>query len=212
MQPAKTPAEKITVADYLRMEWEADERHVYIDGEIFAMAGESDFHADISANLVGELHAQLKGKRCRVRTKDTKVRSGPAGPRPLRDTAGMYSYPDVVIVCGEPEYFDDRRSVVTNPTVIIEVLSPSTAESDRGDKFERYERWNPTLTDYILVRQDRPLVEHYTRQPDGKWLLARAPGMDSSVDIPSIGCVLKSADVYDRIAFPAPDPDDQPPG
>lgn len=210
MQPATKPVEKITVADYLRMEAESEERHVYIDGEVFAMAGESGLHADISANLVIAIGGQLKGKPCRARTKDTKVSSGPAGPRPLRDTAGMYSYPDVVIVCGEPEYFDDRRTVVTNPTAIVEVLSPSTAEFDRGDKFDKYERWNPTLTDYILVRQDRPLVEHFTRQPDGKWLLARTAGLAATVDIPSIGVALRLTDVYDRVTFPEP-PDEAAP-
>jgi Uma2 family endonuclease len=204
--------ERMTVADYLRMEAESEERHVYLDGEVFAMAGESEFHADISANLVGLIHAQLKGRSCRVRTKDTKVRSGPVGPRPLRDTAGMYSYPDAVVVCGEPEYDDDHRTVIRNPAVIVEVLSPTTEAFDRGRKFDRYQMWNPTLTDYLLVSQDEPRIEHYTRQPDGSWRYTSTPGLDAAVTVSSIGVILRLADVFDRVTFPAPETDDHPPG
>jgi Uma2 family endonuclease len=198
-------ADRTTVAEYLRLEAEAAERHEYFDGVVVAMAGESEFHADISANLVAVVVGQLRGSPCRGRTKDTKVRSGPAGPRPLRDAAGMFSYPDLVVICGEPEYFDDRRTVVTNPKVIFEVLSPSTEATDRGEKFGRYERWNPTLSDYLLVSQDQPQVEHFTRQPDGKWLYARTTGLDAAVAVPSIGCSVKLTDIYDRVAFPDPD-------
>jgi Uma2 family endonuclease len=123
------------VDQYLEMERASEERHFYLDGEIYAMAGESGAHGDISANLVISLGTQLKGKPCRARTKDTKVRSGP-NPTAGRNTDGLYSYPDVVVICGEPHYHDEHE--VTNPTAIVEVLSPEMEAFDRGEKFTRY--------------------------------------------------------------------------
>ncbi|MGL6096961.1 MAG: Uma2 family endonuclease, partial [Fimbriiglobus sp.] len=161
-------------------------------------------------NLAVVFGAQLKGTPCRGRTKDTKVRSGKLGPWNPRATAGMYSYPDLVIVCGEPEFLDDFTDVLINPTVIVEVLSPSTESFDRGEKFSRYGDWNPTLTDYLLVSQDKPRVEHFTRQPAGKWLLERTDGLSATVSIPSIGVLLGLADVYERVTFPAPELDPVP--
>jgi Uma2 family endonuclease len=190
-----------TVDEYLTLERAAAERHEYLDGQIFAMAGESDAHGDITVNLVITLGSQLKGRPCRVRTKDTKVRSGAAAP--VRPSAGgLYSYPDVAVVCGEPEYHDAYTDVLLNPTAIVEVLSRSTEAFDRGEKFTRYQIWNPTLTDYLLASQDRPQIEHYTRQADGGWSYHRYTGLETTIAIPSIGCTLKLADVYDRITFP----------
>jgi Uma2 family endonuclease len=157
-----------TVDEYLDMERAAEERHLFLDGQIYAMAGESGEHGDISANLVGTLVFQLKGKPCRGRTKDTKARSGPT-PLSPRSTSGMFSYPDIVVVCGEPEYHDAHRDIILNPTVIVEILSPSTEAFDRGEKFSRYKTWNPTLKDYLLVSQVEPRIEHYCRQGDDSW-------------------------------------------
>jgi Uma2 family endonuclease len=190
-----------TVDEYLARERAATERHVYLDGEIHAMAGESLAHGDITVNLVITLGSQLKGKPCRALTKDTKVRSGPT-PLPGRGTEGFFSYPDIVVVCGEPEYHDAHRDVILNPTVILEVLSPTTEAFDRGEKFTRFQTWNPTLSDYLLVLQDRPQIEHYRHQPDGSWSYHRHAGLDALVAIESIQCTLKLADVYDRIVFP----------
>jgi Uma2 family endonuclease len=172
-----------------------------LDGQIYAMAGESGEHADISANLVGIFVSQLKGTPCRARTKDTKVRSGPA-PTSGRNTSGMYSYPDVVVVCGEPEYHDENTDVIVNPAVIVEVLSPTTEAFDRGEKCERYQTWNPTLTDYLLVAQDRPQIEHFLRNASGGWTFERYSGLETTVAISSIGCNLRLTDVYDRVIFP----------
>jgi Uma2 family endonuclease len=208
MQPTQTPVVRMTVEEYLEMERTSEVRHNYVDGYVFpvhgpvAMAGESLSHGRVSSNVHGLFFVQLLGKPCEPFTKDTKVRSGPLGPRNPRATAGMFSYPDVVVVCGKPEFQDDRSEVILNPKVIVEVLSPSTEEFDRVDKFERYERWNSTLTDYLLVRQNRPLVEHYTRQTDGTWVLRRTAELDAVVNIPSVGVSLRLADVYDRVEFP----------
>ena len=192
----------LTVDEYLAMERAAEERHQYLDGHVFAMAGESDEHGDISMNVGGLFHAHLRGKRCRPRGSNTKIRSGPAGPVSRKLTKGMFSYPDVVVICGEPEYHDEFRDVVLNPTTIVEVLSPSTEAFDRGQKFQRYRDWNPTLTDYLLVHQDRPEIEHFHRLPDGAWKYRVHKGLKAQVKLVSIRYTLKLAEVYERVSFP----------
>jgi Uma2 family endonuclease len=189
-----------SIDEYLTGERAAEERHEYIDGQVYAMAGESGAHADISTNLVGTLHGQLTGKPCRVRSKDTKVYSGPV-PEGHR-TKGMFSYPDLVVLCGEPRYHDAQRDIVLNPSVIIEVLSPSTEAFDRGEKFLRYQRWNSTLTDYLLVWQSAPIIEHYIRRADGSWSYYVFEGLEQRLTIPSLECSVGLAEVYDRVAFP----------
>jgi Uma2 family endonuclease len=174
-----------TLEQYLNIEREADERSEFIDGEIYAMAGESSNHGDISMNLATSLGIQLRGTNCRGRVKDTKVRSGSLKEQFGR---GMISYPDLVVICDEPEYHDKHNDIVLNPTVIVEVLSESTAEFDRGTKFMRYRSFNPTLTDYILVSQDEAHVEHYIRQEGGDWVLREYYGTDKSFRIDSINC------------------------
>jgi Uma2 family endonuclease len=187
-----------TIEQYLVHEREADERSEFIDGEIYAMAGESGAHGDISMNLATALGSQLRGTDCRGRIKDTKVRSGA-----LKEHfgKGMISYPDLVVICGKPEYHDKHQDIILNPAVIIEVLSDSTAEFDRGVKFMRYRNFNPTLSDYLLVWQDEPHVEHYTKQAGSDWLLREYDGLDKSFRIDSINCSLNMADVYDRIEY-----------
>jgi Uma2 family endonuclease len=198
-QPQAPP--RFTAAEYLEQERAAEARHEFLDGEVYAMAGESPQHADISANLVGELIAQLKGKPCRVRTKDTKVRSGPL-PFSPRKQKGLFSYPDAVVICGTPEYLDAYQDVVTNPTVIFELLSPSTAFHDRHLKFQKYDKWSPTLSDYVLIWQDIPFVEHYQRQEDGSWLYRNYEGLEQLVPLENISCTLDLAALYDRVEFP----------
>jgi Uma2 family endonuclease len=191
-----------TVDQYLATERASEVRHYYLDGEILAMAGESQAHADISVNIVGSLFNQLRGTPCRVRTKDTKVRSGPilsAG----ESARGLFSYPDVLVICGEPEFRDALKDVILNPKVILEVLSETTEAFDRGEKFTRLQTWNPSLTDYVLVSQDRPQIEHFTRQADGTWSYRLITGLEASLAIASIKCTLKLAEVYERVAFPA---------
>jgi Uma2 family endonuclease len=190
-----------TVEEYLALERVSEERYEYLDGQIYAMAGESGGHADICTNLVGELRSQLRGGPCRARSKDTKVRSGP-DPKLRRTTKGLFSYPDIVVICGEPQYHDEHRDGILNPTVIIEVLSESTEAFDRGEKFLRYQLWNPTLTDYLLVSQSSPIIEHYVRQPEGGWLYYIYQGLEQRLSIKSIGCPLWLAEVYDRVVFP----------
>lgn len=189
-----------TVQEYLDIDRSEDERYEFLDGEIYAMAGESGEHGDICVNFTIALGVQLINTSCRLRIKDTKVRSGmfPV-KRPL--VKGMISYPDLVVICGEPEYHDEFRDVVLNPSVIIEVLSDSTEQFDRSEKFHRYQLWNPTLTDYILVSQDKPLIEHYIRQLDGSWKYLFYKELDKEFVIESINSRLKLAEIFYRIEF-----------
>jgi Uma2 family endonuclease len=195
-----TKSSSFAIDEYLKIERSSEDRHYFLDGEIYAMAGESPAHGDITTNIVISLGSQLKSKQCRVRSKDTKVRSGPLLSSG-ETTRGLFSYPDVLVICGEPEYHDAAKDVVLNPQVIIEVLSPSTEAFDRGEKFNRMQTWNPTLTDYLLVSQDRPQLEHFIRQADGQWKYSRTTGLDATVVLASIQCTLKLVDVYDRIVF-----------
>jgi Uma2 family endonuclease len=192
---------RYTVEEYLALERQSEERHEYIDGQIYAMAGESNEHADISVNLVVELGSQLKGTPCRVWTKDSKVLSGPAF-RSYKSIKGLFSYPDIVVVCGEPRFLDDHRDVLLNPTVIIEVLSPSTESFDRGEKFRRYRTHLASLTDYVQVSQALPLIEHFRRQSNDEWVLSTVSEMTGSLHLGSINCTLRMSEVYDRVSFP----------
>lgn len=200
MTAPKTKRSYYSVEEYLAIERATDERHVYLDGEIYAMAGESPAHGDICINSAMLLALHLKGTPCRVWSKDCKVRSGPA-PDTGRTTKGFYSYPDLVVVCGTPEWHDERRDVLLNPKVIIEVLSDSTESFDTNEKLRRYQLWNPTLTDYLLVAQTAPVIYHYTRQADGGWSYYTYQGLHERFEIKAIGCALSLQDVYDRISF-----------
>ena len=190
-----------TVEEYLKMERAAFERSEYINGEIFAMAGESENHADISVNIIREISLQLRQTNCKIRAKDTKVRSGNFEQKLPQSMKGMFSYPDMVIICGEIEYHDEYKDIILNPTVIIEVLSESTELFDRNTKFIRYSKFNPTLTDYILISQDKPMVEHFIRQDDESWKIYTYFGLAEAVTIEPVKCRLKLSDVYDRVEF-----------
>src|SRR5712691_6821209 len=208
LAPTRQPY-RFTVEEYLAFERASDERHEYLDGVIYAMAGsaspqamagESEDHGTICTNLGGVLFAQLRGTPCRAFTKDLKVRCGPYRPHTRE---GLYAYPDLVVVCGPSQYHDQARDVLLNPTVIVEVLSPSTAAFDRGEKFRRYRAWLPMLTDYVLVAQDCPLMDHYHRQEDGTWALRALEGLEAHLHLPSIAGTVPLAEVYERIVFPA---------
>jgi Uma2 family endonuclease len=190
-----------TTDEYLALERTAEERHEYLDGCVYAMAGESPDHGRICTNLTRRLAEQLDGSDCEVFSKDTKVRCGPT-PRPGQSMQGLFAYPDLVVVCGALQFHDQVQDVVINPRLIVEVLSPSTEAFDRGEKFRRYRRWLPTLTDYVLVAQDRPVIEHYERQDEDDWLLHTREGLDARLALGSIACTIPLRQIYERIAFP----------
>ena len=181
----------ITAADYLALERQAETKSEYLNGRIYAMAGASRNHNRITFNLARRIGNQLGGRRCEGYANDMRVKVNPTG---------LYTYPDVVVVCGEPRFEDQHVDTLLNPTVIIEVLSDSTESYDRGEKFAHY-RALPSLSDYLLVAQDQPRIEHYQRQPDGRWLYSATDGLDAQVEITTIGCVLPLAEVYERVAF-----------
>ena len=134
--------------------------------------------------------------------KDMIVRSGPL-PRRRYSQKGLYSYPDLVVVCGEMQFLDENRDVIINPKVIVEVASPSTEAFDYGEKFLRYRTFNPSLTGYLIVAQDRPSIEHFALREDGLWKIADSVvELSGSVHIDSIDCTLRLAEVYDRVEFP----------
>jgi len=202
---------RYTEDQYLSMERESEERHEYLDGQIYAMAGESPEHGAICTNLTVDIGLQLRGTPCQAFSKDMKVRSGPL-PRRRYSQKGLYSYPDLVIVCGEVQFLDKNRDVLINPKVIIEVSSPTTEAFDHSEKFRRYRTFNPSLTDYLIVAQNRPSVEHFSRQENGLWVIAASVvELSESVHIASVNCALRLVEVYDRVEFPEQEeePDDE---
>ena len=191
-----------TEEEYLARERAAEERSEYLDGVIYTMAGESPNHGRVSVNLVLELGTQLRNKPCDVFTKDMKIRSGPL-PQRRFSTKGLFSYPDLVVVCGKLQVLDEHQDVIINPTVIVEVLSESTQHFDRVAKFQRYQKHLPTLRDYVLVSQTEPLIEHYHRDDDSAvWQYVSVSGLKGVLQLLSIKCRLRLADVYRRVSFP----------
>lgn len=187
------PAEQfITAADYLALERQAETKSEYWNGGIYAMSGASLRHNRIVAGLATTLGAQLRRKPCEPFFGDMRVKVSPTG---------LYTYPDVVVVCGEPQLEDQHFDTLLNPKVIIEVLSESTEQYDRGDKFAHYQTLD-SLTDYLLVAQNQPFIEHFQRQADGSWRYSSVQGLEAEMNIATIGCVLPLAEVYERVAFP----------
>ena len=182
----------LSVGEYLAIERQSEIRHEFLDGHVYAMAGESIAHSTICFNLAVTIGAQLKGRSCRGFSPNMKVRAG---------ERGLYAYPDLMVACGEPAFQDERGDVLLNPTVIFEVLSRSTEAYDRGEKFERYRDHIETLRDYVFVSQDRPRIEHRRREPDGTWTITELDGPAETLSLPSIDCRVPLADVYSRIAF-----------
>jgi Uma2 family endonuclease len=183
----------ISPEEYLVLERQAETKSEYFAGEVFALAGATRTHNLIVRNISRRLDPQRKGQACEVYTNDMRVEVGPTG---------LYTYPDVVVVCGQPQFKDANEDTLLNPTVIMEVLSNSTAAYDRGDKFEHYSTL-PSLTDYLLIAQDRAAVEQRVRTERG-WQLSFHYGLDAVVPLLAIGCELRLSDVYDGIQFTDP--------
>lgn len=183
------PQRRWTPEEYLAYERESDSRHEFFEGEIFAMSGASRAHNLICTNIVGTLHPQLKGKGCEKYAGDLRVRI-PA--------TGLYTYPDVTVVCDEPQFEDDTCDTLLNPTLIIEVLSPTTQDYDRGRKFAHYRRIS-SLQIYLLVEQEKAHVEMFTRQREGRWELWETGDLHSELELSAICARLSLADIYDDV-------------
>ncbi len=188
------PQPRLTPQQYLARERQAETKSEYLRGEMFAMAGASREHNLIAGNVNRELGSQLRERECEVYQSDMRVKVSPTG---------LYTYPDVTVVCGEPEFEDAEVDTLLNPKVLVEVLSPSTADYDRGGKFTHYRRL-PSLQEYVLISQDRPLVEHYVRQGKDEWLLTEQSSLQDPLILPSIQCQLPLSEIYRKVQF-APD-------
>jgi Uma2 family endonuclease len=184
-----TAGTRVTAEEYLRLERFAESRSEYFDGEILPMPGVTREHNLINGNLVFELKQQLSGRPCEVYFCEMRVKI-PA--------TRSYAYPDVVVVCAEPAFEDRHGDTLLNPQLIIEVLSESTERHDRGLKLRHY-RAIETLQEYVLISQTDYRVERYARQPSGEW--AYSDKIAGALDLPSIGCSLSIAPIYDRV-FP----------
>ena len=180
---------KLTPEEYLALERTAECKSEYFAGEIFAMAGASERHVSIVANTMYLLVGQLKGRTCKAYANDMRLKVSPTG---------LYTYPDIIVVCGAPMFADDQKDTLLNPTVLIEVLSESTEAYDRGKKFDHY-RTLASVSDYLLISQDQRKIEHFVRQSDHRWLFSAHVDLEDVVEIASIACTLPVRDVYDKV-------------
>lgn len=185
------PKTLLTEEQYLEIERKAEYKSEYFAGEMFAMAGAKEAHNLLVTNLVRELSQQLRERPCRVYSNDMRVRI---------PSSGLYTYPDVIAVCGEPNFRDEQRDTLLNPNLVVEVLSPSTEAYDRGRKFEHY-RSIGSVSEYLLVSSDRIHVDLYTRQADGRFLLTSACGLEETLELESAGCWVTLSALYEKVEF-----------
>jgi len=187
------PEEYLSLEDYYRLEETSEVKHEYYHGVAYALTGASAAHNLILANVIGVLHAQLRGKPCRVVPSDLRLKV---------EATGLYTFPDAQVICGPFDFADGRNDTITNPTVLIEVLSPSTEEYDRGKKLLHYHTI-ASLQEVLLLAQDRIHVEHYSRQEADLWQLRYDTGLAQTITLKSIDCLLPLAAIYEEITFQA---------
>lgn len=189
------PDRRYTEAEYLAMEDAAEYKSEYVNGRIYAMSGGSDSHNQIVFNLTREVANQIRGRPCRGFNESTRVRV---------TATGGYFYPDLSALCGRPEWYGEGAiKMLVNPSAVVEVLSPTTASFDLGDKFGHYRRI-PALREYLLLAQDRVHAELRVRVGD-VWTLQYFAGLDDVVELPSVGCALRLRDLYEGVEFSADD-------
>jgi Uma2 family endonuclease len=186
---SSVPKTLLTPEQYLHRDREADFKSEFYRGEMFAMAGASAKHNLIVLNCGAVLREQLKQRPCLVYSSDLRVQV---------QATGLFTYPDLSIVCDDPQFEYDQGDVLVNPNVIVEVLSESTEAYDRGKKFEHY-RQIPSLNHYVLISQDRHSIEVFTRTGEGEWTLRAEQSPDASVELAAIECSLPLAEVYDKV-------------
>ncbi|WP_437777816.1 Uma2 family endonuclease [Sorangium sp. So ce1097] len=178
----------LSPAEYLAFERASEQKHEYANGELFAMSGCSREHSLLAGNIQRELGNALLDRACEVHTSDMRVKIA---------STGRYVYPDASVVCGEPAFEDAEVDTLLNPSVIVEVLSETSEAYDRGDKFAQY-RSVPWVMEYVLVAQKEVRIEHFQRQPDGRWLLAIL-GPGTQLELESIGVVIDVDRVYRKV-------------
>lgn len=179
----------ITPDEYLEMERAALQKSEYYAGEVFLMAGATPNHNRIAANIGAELNIALRGHTCEAFNSDQRL---------YIKKNGLYTYPDVMAVCGPIEFDNRDKDSLTNPALIVEVLSPSTANYDRGGKFELY-RDIPSFGEYVLVHQDKVLIEHHRRDEQRRWLLTEYKDVEANLLFESIGISIPLQRIYERV-------------
>jgi Uma2 family endonuclease len=184
---ATEPHQRLTIQEYLALERQSETKNDYLDGEMFAMSGASREHNLVCGDIFGSLLVQLKGSGCEVYASDMRVRT----------PDDLLTYPDVVVVCGERRFDDSLVDTLLNPILIVEVLSKTTEAYDRLTKLEHY-RTTPSLSEILLVAQDRPRVEHWIRQGD-RWGFEDIQDLEATVELPSIRCTLPLKTAYGRV-------------
>ena len=182
---ASMPVSPLTEEQYLHLEREAETKSEFHDGQMFAMSGGSLNHSLLATRMVALLDRQTP-PGCRAFNSDLRIKVA---------AAGLYTYPDCGVFCGEPQFAGDQHDIILNPLLIVEVLSPSTEGYDRGKKFELY-RTIPSFREYLIVHQDRRHVEHYSKQNDGSWVLREHSGPASSIAVARLGVLISLADLY----------------
>ncbi len=183
---------KLTAAEYLAIERAAEFKSEFYAGEMFAVSGASPLHNFIKDNLIVALGNALRGSGCRTLSSDQRVRVSPSG---------LYTYPDILTLCGPGEYAAEDDHTLLNPKVIIEVLSDSARGYDRGAKARQYKRI-PSLEEYVLVEQDEPVIDRFVRQPDGGWLETTVEGLDAEFAFATVAARVRLADVYAGVTLP----------
>lgn len=180
---------KMNPLDYLAFERESEEKHEFVDGELFNMSGASHKHNLISGNTFASLHGQLKKSPCEIYSNDMRVNI---------NALGNYVYPDIIVTCEKPKFIDTHLDTLLNPLLVVEVLSPSTEAYDRGKKFLNY-RHLDSLQAYVLIAQDEARVEYYRRGTAKEWVLTEVSGLEAVLNLTLIDCQLALADVYDKV-------------
>ena len=179
------PIPKLSVEEYLAVDRAAERRSEYHDGELFPVPAASWAHARVSANTIHRFSERLYGHPCHVADASVRLRVSPT----------QFVYPDLVVVCGDPAFTDEEQDTITNPKVIVEILSPSTADYDYGGKFALYRRL-PSFEEYLLIAQEEPLIEVFRKTPDGRWILSSYAGLESTVRVESLDIALPLAEIY----------------
>lgn len=185
----------MTEAEYLAFERASDTKHEFLDGHVYAMSGASRVHNLICSYIAANIANQTRNHPLEVYMCQMRLKV---------EATGLYTYPDISIVCGEAQLADGEFDTLLNPVLIIEVLSPSTERYDRGKKFHHYQQL-PSLQEYILIAQDSPRIERFLRQDDDTWLLTNVTGLESSLPLASVDAALALAEVYQKVTFEAED-------
>jgi len=178
--------------EYLEFDTGHEIKHEYVNGHVIAMTGASWNHNVINGNLQATLNTQLTDRDCAAVSNDMRLK--------VQSNSVSFRYPDTMVICGKPDFANNRTDIVTNPAVIVEVLSPTTALQDHNQKLDEYIQI-PSVQHYVLISQHSAKVEVYTRQNDGTWIYAQAKGLAATVELMAINCTLRLAKLYEKVKF-----------